>query len=172
MNTPKNQFHSRKKDEPIGSSWLQAFLKERGHVDSYPSVEVVWQRGHDPELEIWSCDGRKPSELAKSESANLRISLSPYETGELHYLLQLGGVLWAVISPDFPVFLGGGLKFKHSDLRWVGRAGKSNILEKQTTTKVLFLWQLMVIFPKHHWFWSAQRNDVDHDMGWNAMVWV
>ena len=123
MNTPKNQYKPvpfAPGDEPIGSSWFQAFLKERGHVDSYPSVEVVWQRGHDPELEIWSCDGRKPSELAKSESANLRISLSPYETGELHYLLQLGGVLWAVISPDFPVFLGGGLKFKHSEMSGKG----------------------------------------------------
>ena len=99
MNTPKNQYKPvpfAPGDEPIGSSWFQAFLKERGHVDSYPSVEVVWQRGHDPELEIWSCDGRKPSELAKSESANLRISLSPYETGELHYLLQLGD--WSTVS--------------------------------------------------------------------------
>ena len=45
------------------------------------------------------------------------------------------GVLWAVISPDFPCCVSGWW-FKHYDLRWVGMAGKSDILEKQATTKV------------------------------------
>ena len=69
----------------------EAFLKERGHVDSYPQVEVFWQRGHDPELEIWSCHGRKPTDMAKEGLVPAeKMALSPYETGDLHYLLHLG----------------------------------------------------------------------------------
>lgn len=66
----------------------KAFLKERGHVDSYPLVEVSWQRGHDPEVEFWNCDGRPPSKL-KGEKPALTVALSPYETTELHSLLHL-----------------------------------------------------------------------------------
>ena len=77
---------------------VKAFLKERGHVDSYPLVEVSWQRGHDPEVEFWNCDGRPPSKL-KGEKPALTVALSPYETTELHSLLQCHGIFPANGSP-------------------------------------------------------------------------
>lgn len=72
---------------------MKAFLKERGNVDAYPSVEVTWQRGHDPELELWACNGSPPSSMAKSNlEPSARIALSPYQTAELHFLLQCHGI--------------------------------------------------------------------------------
>ena len=50
-------------------------------------MEVNWQRGHDPEVEFWNCDGRPPSKLEGQKPA-LTMALSPYETSELHSLLH------------------------------------------------------------------------------------
>ena len=70
---------------------MKAFLKE-GHVKAYKMVEVTWQRGHDPELELYECSGSPPSQLAKSVEPDLRIALSPFETKDLHVLLQCHGL--------------------------------------------------------------------------------
>ena len=79
---------------------VKAFLKERGNVDAYPSVEVTWQRGHDPELELWTCSGSPPSSMAKSKlEPSMRIALSPYQTVDLHFLLQCHGIQPANGSP-------------------------------------------------------------------------
>ncbi|CAK9062808.1 unnamed protein product [Durusdinium trenchii] len=77
----------------VPAQYDAAFLKERGNVDAYPSVEVTWQRGHDPELELWACNGSPPSSMAKSNlEPSARIALSPYQTAELHFLLQCHGI--------------------------------------------------------------------------------
>ena len=56
-------------------------------------AEITWLRGHDPEMEVHSCDGKPPSariELGLQPSA--RIALSPFSTQDLHFLLQCQGL--------------------------------------------------------------------------------
>ena len=61
-------------------------------MKAYKMVEVSWQRGHDPELELYSCSGSAPSQMAKSVEPEKRIALSPFETQDLHVLLQCQGL--------------------------------------------------------------------------------
>lgn len=173
MNTPKNQFHSRQ-DEPIlvlapgisEGTWTCWFISlGRGGL-------ATWPRSGAGNLELRRAQTFWVGQVGVCEPTDLIVSL--WNRGAA-LLVATGRLEWAVISPDFFVFLGGGLKFKHYDLRWVGRAGKSNVLEKQTTTKVLFFMTIYGHFsktPLAHWSALPFRNDVDHDMGWNGMVWV
>ena len=174
MNPPKNQFHSR--HEPIWvltpgiseGTWTCWFISlGRGGL-------ATWPRSGAGNLELRRAQTFWVGQVGVCEPSDLIVSLWNrgaallVATGRLEYCEHP----WAVISPDFFVFLAGGLKFKHYDLRWVGRAGKSNVLEKQTTTKVLFLndnlWSFFqnttgpLVRPaiqKWCWSWYGMKRD-------------
>mmetsp|Transcript_1064 Transcript_1064/g.3582 ORF Transcript_1064/g.3582 Transcript_1064/m.3582 type:complete len:151 (+) Transcript_1064:225-677(+) len=53
----------------------------------YPALQIHWQRGHDPELQVRDCQGKPPSEQSESEVVK-SISLSSFTHAQLHLLLQ------------------------------------------------------------------------------------
>lgn len=73
---------------------MKKFLKERGGADIYPSVEVTWRRGHDPEIEVRECNGEPPSSQLGPGGPQpiIKIGLSPFSTDQIHYLLQCHGI--------------------------------------------------------------------------------
>jgi len=77
---------------------VKRFLKEAGGVDAYPKVELEWIRGHDPVLEVRECTGAPPSADVKPTPI-ATISLAPFNTEELHYLLQCNGFVPSQKAP-------------------------------------------------------------------------
>lgn len=68
---------------------MKKFLKEAGGADLYGDLEVRWQRGHDPELEVGRCvDASGKVEQHWTQ----KMSLAPFTTEQLHYLMQCHGM--------------------------------------------------------------------------------
>jgi len=86
---------------------VKRFLKEPGGADLYPALEIKWQRGHDPDIEVRRCTSlRDPKGPSDDESAGPNsqgselvetVSLARFNTVQLHYLLQCYGM-----SPSRP----------------------------------------------------------------------
>ncbi|CAJ1448246.1 unnamed protein product [Effrenium voratum] len=56
-------------------------------------VELSWERGHDPELEVYACGGTSPSaSLERGQQPLAKVALAPFDTQELHFLLQCHGI--------------------------------------------------------------------------------
>lgn len=88
---------------------VKKFLKEAGGADLYePALEIVWKRGHHPEMEIRRCT-RKASEKGK-KSGGLEfgdvvetVQLASFNRITLHNLLQCKGIAPTRVAADTPV---------------------------------------------------------------------
>lgn len=87
-------------------------MREPGGADLYPDLEIKWQRGEDPHLEVRRCkaprDKRRPAGeegAAGVEESELleTVSLSPFDNVHLHYLLQCHGLALARQGKETPV---------------------------------------------------------------------
>jgi len=69
---------------------VKQFLKQ-GEAALYPNLQIIWERGHDPEIEILNCSGRSPQADVNSEVSE-RMDLAPFTSEDLHLLLQCFGL--------------------------------------------------------------------------------
>lgn len=60
---------------------VRRFVKDPGHADAYDGLEVLFVRGHNPDLVILDEDGEEVE----------RIDLSPLKTDEIHDMLKEKG---------------------------------------------------------------------------------
>lgn len=85
---------------------MRKFLREPGGAELYPAVEILWLRGHDPEMEVRSCTGQPPSSSRGSVEPVKKVSLARFNTQELHVLMQCNGLTatktsrWAVLPEE------------------------------------------------------------------------